>query len=84
MTDVRQKRSKGKETMAMRGNGCPNFNHRHRNAPVRFCSMCGEVVNKDIPAIECDEQKHARQRRNRHKYCVDCGELLIPEALAMR
>jgi len=45
--------------------------------------MCGEVVNKDIHAIECGEQKHASQRRNRHKYCVDCGELLIPKALAM-
>ncbi len=60
-------------------NRCRNFNHGRMNVPVRFCPMCGEVVNKDINATRCVEQKHARQRQNRDKYCIDCGKQLIPD-----
>ena len=56
---------------------CPNFNHGRANVPVRFCSMCGEVVNKNISAQVCSEEEHAIRRRDRNKYCVDCGEQLI-------
>ena len=56
---------------------CPNFNHRHANAPVRFCPMCGEVVNEDIPIRKCNAEEHAKRRRERNKYCVYCGEQLI-------
>ena len=56
---------------------CRNFNHGHANAPMRFCSMCGEVVNKNIAAAACSEEKHAKKRRERNKYCGDCGEQLI-------
>ncbi|MBW1773351.1 MAG: hypothetical protein JRJ51_12860 [Deltaproteobacteria bacterium] len=56
---------------------CPNLNHRRTNAPVRFCSTCGEVVNKGILSRKCTEEEHAKKRRERNKYCVDCGEQLI-------
>jgi len=56
---------------------CPNLNHGRPNAPVRFCPKCGEVVNEDIPARKCEEGVHAKKRRERNKYCIDCGEQLI-------
>jgi hypothetical protein len=56
---------------------CPNFNHGRPNAPVRFCPVCGEVVNKDIPIRECNVESHTTRRRERSNYCVDCGEQLI-------
>jgi hypothetical protein len=56
---------------------CPNLNHTRRDAPVRFCPQCGEVVNEGIPIRKCVEEEHARRRRERSKYCIDCGEELI-------
>jgi hypothetical protein len=56
---------------------CGNLNHRHSNPPVRFCSMCGEVVNERIPTQTCNEERHAETRAERSKYCVNCGEQLI-------
>lgn len=66
--------------MMTQGSSCPNYNHRRPNVLVRFCTMCGEVVNKDIPAGKCNEEEHARKRLQRNKYCVDCGERLIQGA----
>ena len=56
---------------------CGNMNHRRRNAPVRCCPQCGEVVNQEIPAARCSEERHAKQKRTRNTFCVDCGEQLI-------
>ena len=56
---------------------CPNFNHRKANPPVRHCPVCGEVVNKNIPAKECTQEKHTKKRRERSLYCIDCGLQLI-------
>ena len=57
---------------------CQNFNHGRSNAPVRFCPMCGEVVNQlMIHRKTCGEQVHARRRQNRDVYCVDCGLQII-------
>ena len=61
------------------GNRCPNLNHGCTNAPVGFCPLCGEVVNRDIPVRRCKEEEHAKKRREGNKYCVNCGELLIQE-----
>ena len=47
------------------------------NVPVRYCSMCGEVVNESIPEKVCSEDTHAISRRKGTKYCVDCGMQLI-------
>ena len=58
-------------------NSCPNFNHGRVNAPVRVCPVCGDMVNKDIPIKECNEEEHAKRRKDRSKYCIDCGEQLI-------
>ena len=63
--------------MSMWREKCPNLNHTRSNVPVRFCPMCGDVVNKNIPIKRCGEEKHAKSRRGRNKYCVDCGEQLI-------
>ena len=62
----------------MKNNGrCLNYNHGRANAPVRFCPTCGEVVNKNISAEVCGEEKHAGKRRGTNTYCVDCGEQLV-------
>ncbi len=62
----------------MTSNGrCLNYNHGRANAPVRFCTTCGEVVNKDISAETCSEEIHASKRRDSNTYCVDCGEQLV-------
>ncbi len=58
-------------------NRCLNFNHSHSNAPVRFCSMCGEVVNENLPIKNCSQEEHAKSRYERNKYCIDCVEQLI-------
>ena len=63
--------------MLTRENYCPNFNHGRENAPVRFCPECGEVVNEDIPIRKCNKEEHAKSRRERDPYCVNCGEQLI-------
>jgi hypothetical protein len=63
--------------MIMQRNKCPNLNHGRADAPVRFCPLCGEVVNEDIPIRKCSEGAHAKRRRERNKYCVHCGEQLI-------
>jgi len=55
-------------------NRCPNFNHRRANAPVRFCPLCGAVVNEAILMRECSEEI---SRRGGTNYCVHCGEQLI-------
>jgi hypothetical protein len=60
-----------------RKNRCPNFNHGRLNVPVRFCLNCGEVVNKNQPVKTCSEMEHAAKKRQRKKYCVDCGTQLI-------
>jgi len=56
---------------------CQNMNHRRPNSPVRGCPDCGEVVNARIPPRACSEAGHARRRRERSTYCVDCGKRLI-------
>jgi len=62
----------------MKNNGrCGNYNHGRANVPVHFFPTCGEVVNDNISAEECSEDKHARKRRDGRMYCVDCGEQLI-------
>ena len=50
-----------------RGSRCLNFKNRRKNAPVRYCSMCGEVVNKNIAAKQCSEEGHAKQRRSQNR-----------------
>ncbi len=58
-------------------NYCSNLTHGRRNAPVRFCPKCGEVVNPDRATQRCSEPKHIKERLNRSRHCVDCGEQLI-------
>ena len=63
--------------MITRNGRCPDLNHGRPNAPVRCCPMCGEVVNSRTPQKVCSEEEHAKSRRERNAYCVDCGEQLI-------
>lgn len=56
---------------------CTNLNHRRSNAPVRFCLMCGEVVNGSLLKKQCSEQEHAQRRRDRDRFCMQCGEQLM-------
>lgn len=51
--------------MIARNNICSNLNHRITNAPVRYCPMCGEIVNNNIPTCECPAEDHAKKRRER-------------------
>jgi len=57
---------------------CLNFNHGRPSPPVRYCPSCGEVVNNSHTAeAMCSQEKHAKHRRNRNKYCTDCGKQLV-------
>ena len=56
---------------------CSNFNHRRTDAPVRSCPSCGEIVNQNLSIRKCSQDEHAKKRRDRSKFCVDCGEQLI-------
>jgi hypothetical protein len=56
---------------------CSNLNHGRANAPVHACPMCGDVVNKNIPIKDCSEEEHAKRRKDRSKYCIDCHKQLI-------
>ena len=53
---------------------CPNDNHGRAVVTVRFCPNCGVVVNESILARRCLVEKHARMRRVRNTYCMDCGQ----------
>jgi hypothetical protein len=55
---------------------CANDNHARAVVTVRFCASCGLVVNQRIFAAGCVAATHARRRRARSTYCVDCGERL--------
>ena len=54
---------------------CPNMNHGRLNAPVKYCPMCGDLVNRAASG-KCDSETHANLRRNRHLFCHDCGKKL--------
>jgi len=56
---------------------CQNSNHGRANAPVRCCPMCGKTVNERVASKACSEEEHARSRRERNQYCVNCGKQLI-------
>jgi hypothetical protein len=58
---------------------CTNDNHGRALVTVRFCSNCGVVVNGSILARGCPAEEHARKRRARSTYCVDCGEQLVQQ-----
>jgi hypothetical protein len=54
---------------------CPNMNHGRTNPPIRFCPLCGEMVNRAVTRT-CDKTAHLSRRKNRDQYCVDCGKKL--------
>jgi len=66
----------GRKRMA-RGERCPNDNHGRSIVTVRFCSNCGKILNGKIPIGRCSEEQHAKRRRTRDAYCVDCGRGLF-------
>ncbi len=74
---INKKTSDEEETMRSQENRCLNTNHSRTNAPVRFCPMCGEVVNINIPIKNCTQDEHAISRRDGNTYCVNCSEQLI-------
>ena len=57
----------------MQSKRCPNDNHGRMVVTVRCCPNCGEVVNANIAARKCVADSHAKMRRSRHSYCMDCG-----------
>ena len=63
---------------------CPNDNHGRAVVTIRFCPNCGVVVNERIHARECLPEKHARMRRVRNTYCVDCGQTLVQKRSGRR
>ena len=52
---------------------CANDNHGRMVIRVRFCPSCGEVLNQGIASRRCAEDAHAKARRSRNVYCMDCG-----------
>jgi len=55
---------------------CLNMNHSKMNVLVRNCSMCGEIVNKAITKRICQNEEHFRRRKERNRFCTDCGKSL--------
>ena len=55
---------------------CPNDNHGRMVVRVRFCPSCGEVLNPSIARSKCPDDAHAKLRRARNAYCMDCGAAL--------
>jgi hypothetical protein len=53
---------------------CTNQNHSKMNVTVRFCAACGEIVNKNVKIRECSDEEHARSRKERNHYCINCGK----------
>ncbi|MCP5007972.1 MAG: hypothetical protein GY941_29165 [Planctomycetes bacterium] len=56
---------------------CENYNHSRLNVTVHACPLCGEVVNGDIPVKDCSDAEHAKMRKERNKFCIDCGKQLV-------
>jgi hypothetical protein len=56
---------------------CANDNHGRAVVTVRFCPSCGFVANGRINVPSCAPETHARMRRSRSSYCVDCGLRLL-------
>jgi hypothetical protein len=56
---------------------CINLNHRRRDAPVRCCPNCGQVVNAKVVQVQCPSTRHDVKRRSGSTFCVDCGDRLI-------
>ena len=42
--------------------------------------MCGEVVNAAIRSQSCSDEKHAKERRERNVFCMDCGTRLATDS----
>jgi len=55
---------------------CPNDNHGRMVIRVRCCPTCGQLLNAKIAAIQCPQDSHARKRRDRNLFCMDCGTSL--------
>ena len=60
----------------MKPHRCSNDNHGRAVVTIRCCPTCGVVVNGDIGPKHCRADTHARLRRSRNTYCIDCGERL--------
>jgi hypothetical protein len=43
---------------------------------VRCCPTCGDVLNAKIAASSCRQDSHAKKRRDRNHFCMDCGASL--------
>lgn len=57
---------------------CQNIVHKKSISFTKYCSSCGELVNRKFDTISCDEFKHARmKRREQSVFCTDCGAKLI-------
>lgn len=69
-------RSEGEDQEMLRKR-CANDNHGRTMVTIRFCPNCGVAVNRNIRATGCPEEKHARSRRDRNTFCVDCGKELL-------
>lgn len=56
---------------------CANDNHGRAIVKIRCCPDCGGIVNKKIGIRSCPDEEHARARRVRYVFCVNCGEPLM-------
>ena len=57
---------------------CPNIVHKRSISFTKYCSSCGELVNRKFDTLHCDEFKHVRMKKKElATFCTDCGSKLI-------
>lgn len=56
---------------------CLNKIHQIINTNVRYCSSCGEVVNKRVDKLTCEKAAHERKRDKEINFCSKCGKSLL-------
>lgn len=62
----------------VRFNDCKNLNHGKSNVVIGFCPQCGTRFNGRRGS--CDSAAHARYRKQRFSFCLDCGNSLALSA----
>lgn len=51
---------------------CENLNHKLHDVKIKHCIDCGEQFSA-LKTVSCNDIIHAQKRKQRNKFCSDCG-----------